>query len=120
MAKLILLMPKATAYKSLEVYNLSKKLVAACYELTHDLPAEEKSNLTRYIRTAALTVHINVAQGAFLKSRKRKKFIRAAQNALVIIDAATEVLVEVRFATSDQIDTILALSSSCYQQLDQL
>lgn len=113
-------MPKQPAYKSLEVYNLSKKLVIACYELTHELPAEEKTNFTKYIRTAALTLHVNIAQGAFLKSKKRKKFIRAAQNALIIIDAATEILVEVGFATQEEVDAVIKLSSSCYQLLDDL
>jgi four helix bundle protein len=102
------------------VYNLSKKLVVACYELTHELPAEEKTNFSRYIRTAALNLHINIAQGAFLKPQKRKKYIRNAKNALIIIDAATEILVEVRFATQEQVDVITALSSACYQLLDEL
>jgi four helix bundle protein len=106
--------------KGLELYNLSKKLVIACYELTHELPIEEKTNLGKYIRTAALSHHINVAQGAFLKSKKRKKFIRAAKNALVIIDAATEILVEVRFATPDQVEVITRLSSECYQMLQRM
>ena len=113
-------MPKGTTYKNLEVYNLSKKLVVACYELTHDLPAEEKTNFSRYIRTAALSVHINIAQGAFLKSKKRKKYIRTAQKALTVIDAATEILAEVGFATAGQTDEINALSSRCHQLLDEL
>jgi four helix bundle protein len=113
-------MPKTGSYKSLDVYNLSKRLVVACYELTHELPAEEKTNFTRYIRTAALNLHVNVAQGIFLKRKKRKKFLRNAKNALVIIDAATEILVELKFATQEQIDAIAALSSSCYQLLDEL
>jgi four helix bundle protein len=113
-------MPKPTGYKSLEIYNLSRQLVVACYELTHELPSEEKTNFTRYIRTAALNFYVNVAQGAFLKSKKRKKFIRNAKNALVIIDAATGILVELKMATQEQIDVITTLSSSCYQLLDEL
>jgi four helix bundle protein len=113
-------MPKATSNKSLEVYTLSKKLVIACYELTHELPEEEKTNFARYIRTASLNLHINVAQGAFLKSKKRKKFIRNAKTALIIVDAATEILVDLRLATQEQIDLIATLSSSCYRLLDEL
>jgi four helix bundle protein len=113
-------MLKSTGYKSLEVYNLSKKLVIACYELTHELPTAEKTNFTRYIRTAALSLHVNVTQGVFLKMKKRKKFLRNAKNALIIIDAATEILVELKFVTEDEVDVITALSSSCYQLLDEL
>lgn len=113
-------MLQSAGYKSLEVYNLSKQLVIACYELTHDLPSEEKTNFTRYLRMASLSLYLNIAQGVFLKSKKRKKFIRNAKNALIIIDAATEILVELKFATQQQIDVITALSSSCYQMLDEL
>lgn len=110
---------KSTGYKSLEVYNLSKKLAIACYELTHELPADEKTNFTRYIRTAALSLHVNIAQAVFRKPKKRKKFFRNAKNALVIIDAATEILVEIKLATRDQIEAISVLSSSIYQLLDE-
>jgi four helix bundle protein len=113
-------MLKSAGYKSLEVYNLSKKLVIACYELTHELPAEEKTNFTRYIRTAALNLHVNIAEGVLLKRKKRKKFLSNAKNALIIIDAATEILVELNFATREQIEVITALSSSCYQLVDEL
>jgi four helix bundle protein len=113
-------MPIPTGYKSLEIYTLSKRLVIACYELTHELPSEEKNNFTRYIRMAALNVHVNIAQGAFMKSKKREKFLRNAKNALIIIDAATEILVELRFATPEQIEVITILCSSCYRLLDDL
>lgn len=113
-------MAKQASYKGLELYNLSKKLVIACYELTHELPTEEKTNFTRYLRTAALSLHVNIAQGAFLKSKKRKKYTKAAQNALIIIDAATEILLELNFASQAQVDLITNLSSTCYQLLDEL
>jgi len=113
-------MLKATSYKVLEVHNLSKKLVIACYELTHELPAEEKNNFTRYIRTAAISLHINIAQAIMIESKKRKKFMRNARSALIIIDAAVEILVDLQFATEEQIEVITSLSSSCYQMLDEL
>lgn len=113
-------MPKASAYKSLELYHLSKRLVIACYELTHDLPDDETFSFTRYIRTAALSVHVNIAQSAFLKSKKRKKYFRKAKSALVIIDTAMEILLDLHLSTQEQVDIINTLSSSCYHLLDEL
>ncbi|MFL5741454.1 MAG: four helix bundle protein [Flavisolibacter sp.] len=113
-------MPEQPAYKTLEVYGLSKQLAVACYELTHGLPADEKSNFTRYIRTAALNLHINIAQGAFQKPKKRKYFIREAKNALVIIDAATEILVELRLVTVEDTELIKTLSEKCFQLLEEM
>ena len=114
-------MPVQPPYRALDVYNLSKKLVVACYEITHDLPAEEKTNLVRYIRTAAVTVHLNIAQGTFLKKRKKKKkAVRTIQNALLVINAAVEVLVEVGFTSQDRSTEITDLTSACYEILDGL
>ena len=106
------------AFRSLDIYEKTKKLVIACYELTHDLPEEEKTNFSKYIRTAALTVYLNTAQGIFLKSGKRKKYLKKARNALIIIDAAIEILIEVGFTTHDKAQPVIDLSSSCYQLLD--
>jgi four helix bundle protein len=113
-------MPNLPAYKNLEVYNLSRRLVIACYQLTHDLPPDEKTNFTRYVRTAALNLHMNITQGIFLKSKKKKKFIRSAKNALVIIDAATEILLELGLTTKEDTELVSGLSSSCFELLDKV
>jgi four helix bundle protein len=114
-------MPDQPAYNTFELYNLSKKLVIACYELTHDLPTEEKTNLTQYIRTAAVTVHLNIAQSLSLKKKKkRKKVIIIIQNALTIINAATEVLLEVGFITKENSGKLTTLITACYRAIENL
>jgi len=112
-------MSKRDAYKSLEIYQLSKKLAIACYELTQDLPEDEKTNFSRYIREAALNVHINIAQTVFLRWEKRKKFIHKARVCLVVIDTATEILVEVGFVSQEDADEVFNLSSLCCQLLEK-
>ena len=112
-------MPKQPVYKHLEVYHLSKKLVVACYELTHDLHQEEAANFIRYIRTAALNAHVNVAQLAFASSDKKKKPLKAAMSAIIIIDAAVDILVEVGFATNDQVETVSYLTSVMMEMLER-
>ena len=108
-------------FKCLNVYNLSKRLLVACYELTHELPPEEKTNLTHYIRNAALTAHMSIARGAFMKEgKKRKKCFKSAQNALIVIDAASEALIDVHYIKEEQRAPIIALSSECFQLLTQL
>lgn len=107
--------------KSFDIFTLSKKLVVACYALTGNLPKEEKTALTQYIRSAALSTHINITQGAFLKKKKgRRKFMRAALNSLVVIDAALDVLVEVGLVKEEDTTEVVQLSSTCYQLLDRL
>lgn len=114
-------MPVTYSLKSFDSFELSKKLVIACYALTANLPPEEKTNLTQYIRHAALSAHVSIAQGVFLKKKKaRKKFLREAKNSLVIIDAAVDVLIETGFAKADDTTEVQQLSSTCYGLLDRL
>lgn len=114
-------MPALPSYKTLDIYNLSKQLVQSCYELSAQLPAEERSNLALYLRSSAVTAHLNVAQGIFLKKKKKvRQYINKALNALVVVDAALEVLQEVGFATEEQTAVITGLSSSLYLSLDGL
>lgn len=104
--------------QSFDLYELSKKLVLACYALTANLPPEEKTALSLYIRQAALKVHLAVAQGAFHQPEKaRRKFLSRAKNALVVIDAATDVLVETGLATTADIAEVAELSAACYNVL---
>lgn len=105
-------------YKSLD---LSKKLVVACYTITNNIPVEEKTNLVHHLRTAAVTVHVNMTRAVFLNTYKqKKKFLREALNALIILDVTLEVLIEVGFIKEDQTTELVHLSSSCYLLLDGL
>ena len=109
------------SFKGFDIFEFSKKLVIACYALTATLPAEEKTNLTQYIRNAALSAHLSITHGAFLKKKKaRKKYIRSAKNSLVIIDAAIDVLIEVKLIREQDTTEVMQLSSTCYQLLDRL
>lgn len=114
-------MPDQPAYKTFELYNLSKKLVVGCYELTHDLPPEEKTNLIQYIRTAAVTVHLNIAQGVLLnKKKKRKKAVQTVQNALIVIDTALAVLTEVNYTTEDRTSELTDITAAIYRTVETL
>ena len=109
-------MPEPSPNNKPEAYILARKLVMDCYEITHDLPSEEKTNLTRYIRSAAVTVFLNMARCLFLKKRKRrKKFIKSAKNNLVIINAAMEALADVGLITNEQLKQVIDSTSSLYQ-----
>ena len=107
--------------KGFDIFELSKKLVLSCYALTGSLPPEEKTNLTQYIRHAALSAHLSIAQGAFLEKKKaRKRFLQDAKNALLVVDAAVDVLVEAGLVKAEETNDVQQLSSTCYQLLGRL
>ncbi|HEV7329838.1 MAG TPA: four helix bundle protein [Flavisolibacter sp.] len=114
-------MDAQSSYKRLDIFTFSKKLVLSCYALTQDLPVEEKSNLIFYIRNAALAAHLSISQGMFLqKGKAKKKFLQQAKNAYVVIDAAVDVLIELKLVTEEQTTEVFELTSACYQQTESL
>lgn len=107
--------------KPFDILELSKKLVTASYSLTTTLPQEEKTNLSLYIREAAVKAYLSTMKAVFRKKKKdKKRSIKNAKNALVIIDAVIEVLVEVNLVTEEATTEVLKLSSTCYGALDRL
>jgi hypothetical protein len=114
-------MDEQSAYNRHDVFTSSKKLVLSCYALTQDLPADEKSNLVFYIRNAALTAHLSISQGMFSKKGKvKRKLLLQAKNAYIVIDAAVEILVELKLVTERQTVDVLSLVSTCYSQTESL
>jgi four helix bundle protein len=109
------------AYKTLDLYTLSKKLVVACYELTHSLPEDEKNNMTRQIREAALTCYANIVRGLFRKSKKkRRKHFKQAKESLQIIDASLELLLQLNYIKKEQLNEVENSLTPCYGVLNKL
>ena len=79
-------------HQRLDIYMFSRRLVFECYKLSKILPADEKFGMTSQIRRAALSVHLNIAEGASRKSEKeRKRFYEIARGSLIEIDAALDI-----------------------------
>lgn len=79
-------------HQKLDVYSFSKSFVLECYKLTKHLPADEKFGMISQIRRAALSVHLNIAEGASRKSEtERKRFYEVARGSVIEIDAALDI-----------------------------
>ena len=60
--------------------------------MTKHLPADEKFGMISQIRRAALSVHLNIAEGASRKSEtERKRFYEVARGSVIEIDAALDI-----------------------------
>ncbi len=63
-----------------------------CYNLSKHLPDTEKFGMITQIRRAALSVHLNIAEGASRKSEiERKRFYEISRSSIVEIDAALDI-----------------------------
>jgi len=55
-------------HQKLDIYTFSRSFVLDCYKLSKTLSPEEKFGMISQIRWAALSVHLNIAEGASRKS----------------------------------------------------
>jgi four helix bundle protein len=62
-------------HTKLDAFKVSKLLLLACYRQSNKFPNDEKYALTQQVRRAALSVHLNIAEGSSRKSgAERKRF----------------------------------------------
>ena len=75
-----------------DIYKFSQAFVLECYKLSKCLPDSEKFGMISQIRRAALSVHLNIAEGASRKSEiERKRFYEISRSSIVEIDAALDI-----------------------------
>lgn len=55
------------SHTKLDMVNVSKDFVLACYKETKHFPSEEKFGIISQIRRAAPSVHLNIAEGCSRK-----------------------------------------------------
>jgi four helix bundle protein len=85
-------------HQKLDVYQASKRFVLECYKLSKSLPPDEKFGMISQIRRAALSVHLNVAEGCSRKSEvERKCYYEIARGSLIEIDAALDIAKELDY-----------------------
>ena len=88
-------------HQKLEVYTYSREFAFACYKLTKALPPEEKFGMISQIRRAALSVHLNIAEGASRKSeQERKRYYEIARGSIIEIDAALDIANDLKYLSN--------------------
>lgn len=64
------------SHTKLEVYKITQALALECYRLIKIFPSDERFALVQQIRRAAISVHLNLAEGCSRKSKKeRNRFL---------------------------------------------
>ena len=85
-------------HQKLDIYTFSRTFVLECYKLSKTLPPEEKFGMISQIRRAALSVHLNIAEGASRKSEvERKRYYEMSRGSIVEIDAALDIAVDLEY-----------------------
>jgi len=93
------------AHTKLDVFQITKNFVLACYKETKSFPSEEKFGITSQIRRAALSVHLNVAEGCSRKSlAERKRFYEIARGSLIEVDAALDIAMDLGYTLKQKLE----------------
>ena len=108
-------------HQKLDIYKISKSFVSECYKLTKQLPTEEKFGMTTQIRRAALSVHLNISEGASRKSEaERKRFYEIARGSVIEIDAALDIANELNYLTGYNTEELGSYLVRTFQMLSKL
>jgi four helix bundle protein len=95
------------AHTKLDGFTASRELVLECYKVTKSFPAEERYALTSQIRRAALSVHLNVAEGCSRKSLpERKRFFEVSRGSLIEVDAAFDIAINLSYCTANELQPL--------------
>lgn len=91
------------AHTKLDVYKFSQELALECYKITKLFPNEEKFAIVQQIRRAAISVHLNIAEGCSRKSKtERTRYFEIARGSVIEIDAAIGIAYKLSYASLEQ------------------
>jgi hypothetical protein len=108
-------------YKKADLHLLTGKVLRGCYELTHDIAAEEKTLLAEQVRKAALIAHLSVIKALDTgKKKTRRKELRRARKAYVIVDAGLEIFLELGWVSRSQVGEIAAVVGMAFQTIRRM
>ena len=109
------------SHTKLDVFNVSKALTLACYQETKLFPSEEKFAMIQQIRRAALSVHLNVAEGCSRKSAtERKRFYEIARGSVIEIDTALDIAVNLGYTTKEKLNELGSLLVRSFQLISKM
>jgi len=90
-------------HQKLNAWINSFKLVKTLYETTNTFPSEEKFGLTSQIRRAAVSVPVNIAEGASRKGKKEFiQFLYISLGSLTELDTLILLSCDLGFISSDK------------------
>lgn len=95
------------AHTNLEVYKSSRKLTLEVYRITKQFPEIERYGIVSQLRRAALSIHLNIAEGSSRKSQtERRRYYEIARGSLIEVDTAIGVSFDLSYATFSELENL--------------
>ena len=109
------------SHTKLDVYQVTQFLALNCYKVTRQFPSDERFCMIQQIRRAALSVHLNLAEGCSRKSTtERKRFFEVSRGSVIEIDGCLDLAVKLEYATLDELKSLGDSIVRTFQMLSKM
>jgi four helix bundle protein len=109
------------SHTRLDAFSVSRAFVIVCYRETKSFPSDEKFAMISQIRRAALSVHLNLAEGCSRKSAaERKRFYEIARGSIIEIDAAIDIAVSLGYTSKQKLEEPGKLMVRSFQLISKM
>ncbi len=109
------------AHTKLDVFKVSREFVLTCYKETKEFPPEEKFGMISQIRRAALSVHLNVAEGCSRRSAaERRRFYEISRGSLTEVDTAFDIAVQLNYTSKEKLKELGILIVRVFQLISKM
>lgn len=103
-------------HTKLDAYTVARKFALECYQLTKQFPVEERFALSQQIRRAAISVHLNLAEGCSRKSEaERKRFFEISRGSIIEVDAALDIAADLGYCKKDELKELGDIMVKCFK-----
>ena len=89
-------------FENLDVYNRSLDFIDSVYELTKLFPKEELYALTNQLKRAAVSVALNIGEGAGSTDKKFNNYLRIASDSLKECVVCLTIATRRKYITNEQ------------------
>lgn len=108
-------------FEKLNVWTDAKELVSLVYKITSGFPAKEHYGLTDQIRRAAVSIALNIAEGASRKSSVDfKRFLIMAQGSVYEVVAGFYIALDQHFVSNSNFELAYEQSNKINAKINAL
>ena len=109
------------AHTKLDVFQCSRELVLLCYKLTQQFPDSEKFGMVLQIRRAALSIHLNIAEGCSRRSKvERKRYFEISRGSVIEVDTALDIALALKYRSMEEMQPTGNLLNRAFSMLSAL
>jgi four helix bundle protein len=108
-------------HKKLNVFQLSRTLLKEAYKLADLMPAKEDFNFKQQIHRAALSIILNISEGASRQTpSERRQYYIIARGSLIEIDSAIQAAADLGYINAGDTFTIAPVMNQLFAMLSKM